>query len=240
MSNQWAVRKQEEMYDLWQKHFQDHKSGFELFTSPLYENASAVIIGYNAGGGDPDATSYNRYMDRFLADDPDFSLPEHGHYREGGADYLVASRIRQYLFNGKEHLLENAVETNRYFLRTDGKSHHHDVMEAASKSAKQEYLEFCRNTTREVIQQANPDVVLEFSGESSAEKFCSELGLTFEHHENHGIDGENGTNVTVEVGNLSGISNTTFISISPHVSYPPLAMEHLNFLKETVPPLLPE
>lgn len=240
MSNQWAVEKQKEMYDLWRNHFQDHKSGFELFTSPLYEDASAVIIGYNAGGGDPDATSYNRYMDQFMTEEADFSLPDHGHYPEGGADYLVASRIRGYLFNGKEHLLENAVETNRYFLRTDGKSHHHDVMEAASETAKKAYLDFCRETTRGVIRRVNPSVVVDFGGESSAEGFCSDLNYTFEHHDTHRLDGENGTSVSVEVGELTDSSDTTFISVSPHVSYPPLAMEHLNFLKETVPPLLPE
>lgn len=240
MSNQWAIEKQKEMYELWQTHFPDHKSGFELFTSPMYENASAVIIGYNAGGGDREATTHNRYMDRFLADEPDFSLPDHGHYPKGEAGYLVASRIRKYLFNGKEHLLENAVETNRYFLRTEDKSHHHDIMEAASESTRESYLNFCRDTIRGVIQRANPSVVVDFGGEKSAKKFSSDLNYGFEQHDTHKLNGENGTTISIEVGELTDSSNTPFISISPHLSYPPLAMEHLNFLKETVPPLLPE
>lgn len=240
MSNSWAAEKQKEMLEIWQTYFQDHKSGFELFTSPLCEEASAVIIGYNAGGGDRNATSHNRYMERFLSDDPDFSLPEKGRYREGGADYLVASRMRNYLFNGKVHLLENSVETNRYFLRTENKSHHQDIMEAASDTAEKAYREFCRDTIRGVIQRANPGVVIDFGGESSATAFCSDLDLTLEHHDTHSLDGENGTSISVEVGELADISDTKFISISPHISYPPLSMEHLNFLKETVPPLLPE
>jgi hypothetical protein len=113
-------------------------------------------------------------------------------------------------------------------------------MESASESAKKAYLDFCRETTQGVIQRANPSVVIDFGGESDAQEFCSELDYTFKHQDTHRLNGENDTTVLVEVGELTDMSNTTFVSISPHLSYPPLAMEHLNFLKETIPPLLPE
>lgn len=77
----WGEQKQQEMFDLWETYFSDHYSGFEVFTSPLRENAFAVIIGYNAGGGNEDATELNKYMDRFIGENPDFSLPEKGHYQ---------------------------------------------------------------------------------------------------------------------------------------------------------------
>jgi hypothetical protein len=57
MFNDWGKQKQREMLDIWESHFSEgHLSGFELFTSPLREDASVVAVVYNAGGGDPEAT----------------------------------------------------------------------------------------------------------------------------------------------------------------------------------------
>lgn len=240
MFNDWGKQKHQEMLDLWKTHFSDHLSGFELFTSPLRENASAVIIGYNAGGGDRDASELNSYMTRFVAEDPDFGLPDKSHYEEGKRNYRIANKMRRYFFNGKHYLLSDAVGTNRFFLRTDGKTHHNDVLGSASEEAQAEYREFCRETIRQLIIRSTPAVILDFSGEYTANEFCEDLRFSYEHT---GISQYRDTKdfrAEISVAEMTEEPGSTVISAKPHPSHPWLTNGHLEFFKETVPQYLPE
>lgn len=240
MFNDWGAQKQREMFEIWQSHFSDHLSGFELFTSPLREDAAAVIIGYNAGGGERNATELDRNMDRFMSDHPDFSLPEKGQYEKGGYDYLIAKRMRRYFFREKTHLLSNAVETNRYFLRTEGKRHHKDLLNSVHQETRTKYEEFCRKTNRELILRSNPDVVFDFSGEYTADEFCEDLGFNYSHTGTHQPTDERDSQVTVDLAEMTENPGSTVISITPHPSARGLASEDLEFLANTIPPRLPE
>lgn len=235
----WGEQKNREMFEIWQKHFHEHKSGIEVFTSPLRENTPVILIGYNAGGGDIDAAEYNKYMDRFLEGEPDFSLPNTGHY-EGDYTYPVAIRVRKYFFDGKQHLLEDAVETNRYFLRTDGKTHHNKVLDGVDERAETTYREFCRETNYEVIRRTNPSVVIDFSGEYFSEEFCVDLGFECEHRERHEYTDGSDTEAIVDIAEMTDAPNPTIISIKPHPSWPPMTQGQLDFFKRIIPPLLPE
>ncbi|WP_435093434.1 hypothetical protein [Halorubrum sp. N11] len=240
MFNDWGKQKQEEMFELWETQFPDYLSGFELFTSPLRHNASAVIIGYNAGGGNRDATELNSYMGQFVGENPDFNPPDKGHYEEGERGYRVAGSIRKHFFSGKRHLLPDAVETNRYFLRTEDKAHHQDVIDSASEEAQAEYRQFCRETIRELIVRSNPSVVLDFSGEYTASEFCEDLEFSYEHTEIHQERDEKDFAAEVSVARITEEPESIVLSIKPHPSHPWLASEHLEFFQETVPQYLPE
>ncbi|MDQ2050745.1 hypothetical protein RBH26_09625 [Natronolimnohabitans sp. A-GB9] len=240
MFNDWGRQKQIEMLDLWKTHFSHHLSGFELFTSPLRESASAVVVGYNAGGGDRDATELNSYMTRFMAENPDFGLPDRGHYEEGGRNYIVANKIRRYFFEGKRHLLPDAIETNRYFLRTEGKSHHKDVVGSVSKEAQAEYRQFCRETIRNLIIRSSPSVVLDFSGKYTASEFCEDLRFKYNCVDIHQHQDGKDFLAEVSIAKITEEPASAVISVKPHPSHPWLSDEHLEFFRNTVPLYLPE
>jgi hypothetical protein len=240
MFNDWGEQKRREMVEIWQAHFSDHLSGFELFTSPLRENASAVIIGYNAGDGQRHATELDKHMYRLVADEPDFGLPKQGHYEEGGYEYPIAKKIRRCFFRGKLHLLPNAVETNRYFLRTEGKQHHRDVLDEVNEQARTIYEEFCRETNREVILRSNPRVIFDFSGEYTASEFCEDLGFDHQPTETYQHTNEKGFQAEVHLAEIIEDPDSTVISIKPHSSAPILAKEHLEFFANVIPPCLPD
>lgn len=240
MFNDWGKQRQEEMLNLWNTHFSEHLSGFELFTSPLREDASAVVVGYNPGGGDREPTELNSYMSRFVGDNPDFSLPDRGHYEEGERDYRVAGSIRKHFFNGKHQLLADAVETNRYFLRTEDKNHHQDLIGSASEEAQREYRQFCRENLQQVISRSTPDVVLDFSGEYTASEFCEDLRFSYEDSQIQQHRDGKGFTAEVSTAEMTDEPFATIISVKPHPSHPWLAKEHLEFFQETVPQYLPE
>jgi hypothetical protein len=228
------------MFENWETYFPDHYSGIEVFTRPLREDAAAVIIGYNAGGGDKDANEVNKYMRGFVGEAPDFSLSESGYYQEGGYGYTLAKRIRKYFSNGKTHLLENSVELNRYFLRTEGKNHHRKLLQEIDDEHKEIYENFCRETTRETIRHTNPDVVVDFSGKYDSTGFCEDLNFTCEHKEQYQYTNGKNISASVDVAAISEPPNARVISINPHPSAPTLAQKHLDFFKQAIPPLLPD
>jgi len=240
MFNEWGKEKHREILKLWEMHFSNHLSGFELFTSPLRENASVVIIGYNPGGGDRNATKLNSYMTRFVTNPPDFSLPDNGHYEEGERNYIIANKVRRFFFAGKRHLLPDAVETNRFFLRTEDKEHHRNIIRSAGQEAQAEYRQFCRDTIRELIIRSTTDAVLDFSGEFTASEFCEDLGFGYEHTEFHQHKDEKDFAAKVSVAKMTEEPASTVVSTKPHPSHPWLTNRHLAFFEKHIPRYLPE
>lgn len=256
MHTSWASQKREEMLSLWGTHFQEHQDGFEMFTSPLYEDSAAIVIGYNPGG-DLYADTKRDQMEVFTSNHPDkFTIERleaegvqdhHKHYLpdrkpeyERASD--VPTRIRERLFNGKEHLLLETVETNRYYMRSDGSREHRDFLEGLDASVKKEYEKFCQETTRGVIKRTSPSTVIEFANiTDSASEFCADLDLSCKAIETHRHKNEGKADAVVDVVELTESPYSTVVSVEPHLSgYPGWDEEMLTMLENTVPQYLPE
>lgn len=256
MTTEWAEQKREEMLSLWEAHFQEHQDGFEMFTSPLYEDAAALVIGYNPGGT-LHADTKRDQMEVFTSDHPDrFTIERleaegvqdyHKHYlpdRKPGYERTsnVPTRVRERLFNDKEDLLHETVETNRYYMRSGGSNEHKGFVNKLEESVKREYLDFCRETTRGVIIETTPSTIIEFASISdSASEFCADLDLSCEAIETHRFKNENKHDAIVDVVELTEPPYSTVVSVKPHISgYTGWDRDMLTMLENTVPQYLPE
>jgi hypothetical protein len=164
MLDKFEKEKRRKMTEIWHKHFDEYKDGFELFTSELYKDAPALVIGFNPGGElHTDKMTRDR-MQQFT--DGDYSRPsqvveagKHYHPCEtpGYASHSnQPGRIRTYLFDGKRDLLSQTVETNRFYMRTNGKGQHRKFLQRLSAEPFQDYMRFCRETAHETIKRTNP------------------------------------------------------------------------------------
>lgn len=252
----WSEQKREEMLTLWETHFQEHQDGFEMFTSPLYEDAAALVIGYNPGGKLDTDTKRNQ-MEVFTSSHPDrFSIKRleaegvqdyHKHYlpnRKPSYESTsnVPTRVRQRFFKGKEELLHDTVETNRYYMRSKGRKAHSDFVNKLDDPIRKEYLDFCRETTRGVIVETTPSTIIEFANiTDSASEFCADLDLSCEEIETHRYENESKSDVIVDIVELTEFPHSTVVSVKPHISgYRGWDKDMLAMLENTVPQYLPE
>lgn len=240
--NYWGENRREEMFNLWKDHWPNHKPGFEMFTSPLRENADVVIMGYNPGGGTEG--EYHDHMKPFIKNNPDFSLPEVGHY-ESGRTYPIANRLRNCVFHGKTHLFENCIETNRRFLRSTRKKNYKSLMDEVSVEIQKEYDQFCDETIVQLLNRADPEVIFDFSGDDVINTFRENYGFdVFVERRCISIDADDRdrktpeTEATVTIAELNG-GEKRLISVDPHIAYR-LSNIHKEFLKNNIPPFLPD
>lgn len=233
-----ARERRRSMTKLWEDHFSQHRGGFEMFTSPLYENASALIIGYNPGG-QLNRDQMNERMQSFTDGDFTSVLEKHKHYHP---DYLpdyastspLPGRIRRYLFHRKEDLLRRAVETNRYFMRTNGKREHREFVQSSPPEASGQYLTLCQNTAHELIRRTEPNVVIDFANRYDVGGFCLDLEFDFRL-----VDEYERGNAQVGVAELLDPPHSTVISVAPHLSAV-MSRDELEMLREVVPSYLPQ
>ena len=248
MLDEFARQKRREMTELWRKHLEEYSDGFEIFTSELYQDAPALIIGFNPGG-DLHKQEMTRYrMKQFTSGD--FSHPEQidegKHYHP---DYLpdyasssnLPSRIKTYLFDGKSDLLTRTVETNRYYMRTSGKSQHGDLLQSLSSEAFAAYTRFCRETTHETISRTNPDVILDFANRHNgrATEFCTDIGFDSKPINYHACKNNGSIEGSVSVAKIIEPPHSKVISIKPHLSAS-INQPVLDLFAEVAPTHLPE
>lgn len=248
MLTDFEERKRREMTDLWSKHFEEYKHGFEMFTSKLHQDAPAFVIGFNPGGDLHSSTLTDR-MEQFTGPDPDYSRPpkvEDGkHYHPDGlppyaSDSNQPGRIKRYLFDGKQDLLKRTVETNRFYMRTSNKSEHHGFLQSLSGEAFEEYTRFCRETTRETIKRSNPDVIIDFANryDGWATAFCADLCLDAELEDSHLHRDDGSVKGRVSIARLTDPPHSKVIAIKPHLSAV-IPQEILDLFEDTIPPELP-
>lgn len=247
MLDQFERDKRREMTELWKEHFYEHNEGFEMFTSELYEDAPALVIGFNPGG-----KLYGEEMtDRMVQfTSGDFSRPsqveeEGKHYHP---DYLPGyasssnqpSRIKEYLFDGKTGLLRRTVETNRYYMRSDGKSEHGEFLQGLSSEPFAEYMQFCRETTRETIRRTSPDAVIDFANRHNgrATEVCADIGFDSSPVSYHTFEDNGSVGGSVSVAKMTEPPYSKVISVTPHLSYS-ISQPVLDMFAEVVPEHLP-
>lgn len=244
MLDDFEKQKREEMTAIWRDHFEEYKDGFEMFTSKLYEDAPALIIGFNPGGElESDEMTRSR-MQQFASGD--FSRPEQ--VRDGKhnhPDYLpdYASGSNQphnvkKIFKENQSVLKRTVETNRFYMRTSGKSQHKRFLEGLSEEAFEEYMSFCRETTHETIKKTRPDVILDFANQhyGRATEFCADLGFDSEPVEYHQYTG-NGPKESISVATMIEPPHATVVSVRPHLSAA-ISNETIDEFSEVIQPYL--
>lgn len=131
-----------------------------MFTSPVPEDASIILIGTNPRGGVPEGEDVHPRMQRF--ESGNFGVPESHDYAVGGREYPVAEAVRS-IFAGAEDLLEDSIETNRYYLRTRDTEGHDDLRSTVSGDIWDEYIQFCEDTDQGLIEHVDPDLIFAFS-----------------------------------------------------------------------------
>lgn len=248
MLDKFERQKRREMTELWRKHFEDYNDGFEMFTSELYEDAPALVIGFNPGGELHENNMKRSRMKQFTAGD--FSRPkqvEEG--KQYHPDYLPEyastsnqpGRIRKYLFDGRNDLLKRTVETNRYYMRTSGRGQHKNFLRNLSSEAFTHYMTFCRETTHETISRTNPDVVLDFANRTDgrATEFCADIGFNAKPVSYHTYKDNGSVKGCVSVAEMIEPPHSTIISIRPHLSAP-INQSILDLFAEVVPSQLPD
>jgi hypothetical protein len=248
MLEKFAQEKRRRMTELWDKHFDQHNDGFEIFTSKLFPDAPALIIGFNPGGVLGKNKMTRERIKQFTSGD--FSRPnqvtEGKHYHP---DYLpeyasnsdVPGRIKKYLFEGKQDLPTQTVETNRYYMRTKNRSEHNKkLLRNLSSQAFREYMNFCRNTTHETINRTNPDVVIDFARrhDGRATEFCLDIGFNSKPLNYHSHKDNGSVKGCVSVAKMTEPPYSKVISIMPHLSAP-TNQSVLNLFARVVPPHLP-
>lgn len=248
MLNNFEQKKRRKMTKLWRKHFEKHKHGFEMFTSRLYEDAPALVIGYNPGG-ELHRDKMSRRVQQFT--NGDFSRPTQitdedkgKHYRpQGLPDYAsnsaIPGRIKREFFNGKQKLLEQTVETNRYYMRTGGKSKHRNLLKSLSGEAFEEYMRFCRETTYETIRGTNPDVVIDFANQHDgrASEFCADIGFEYGYENEYTHEDGGSVDGRVSVVKMTEPPHSKVISVKPHLSAA-IAQPILDLFSKVIPPRL--
>jgi len=257
MSAELGAEIRERMDNIWTDYFSDSGAGYEVLTGALPQNASVMIIGYNPGGGERGADEYHDRMQSLGYEAPDdaaglrdssehtpsdFSLPDIGHYDPDNEEISysgpIITRLQDRVFHENTHLLENAVETNRYYLRTSGKGEHKGWLEEMSPEAYDEYTSFCRDTTQTVIEETTPNTIVDFSGEYRALELCNDLGFDAEPTTREVSGVTSPTAVRIYVAEMSVPPHSTVVSLRPHLSAP-ISSEGLRFFEDEIAKYLP-
>lgn len=256
MLDEFEKKKRREMTEIWKRHLEEHKDGFKMFSSRLYEDAPVLVIGYNPGGelyGD----NMNSRMKKFVAGD--FSRPAQVTGKNGkkGKDFHpeyfphwavqndgksdIPANLKWYVFHGKQELLKQTVETNRYYMRSDGTEDHKRFLTDIPEEVSELYETFCRETTQEVIRLTNPEVVIDYSGKNNghAEKFCNDLGFDCESITQYTYK-ENYYNARVSIAEILEPPHATVISLKPHLGFRYIDESMQSLFRREIPHRLPE
>lgn len=252
----WAERKQQEILDLWKSEFREEfPYGFELTTSPIYENPPMLIMGYNPGIGPSIDSPPHDHMDRFLFEDESIKSDIEYGFREEPwcakrrTGKPANTRLHDYVCAGKTELLKSSIETNRFVFRTKKSEQHSDQLESLSGSngnAVSKYKEFCQNWIRELINRSEPEIVVSYTGKRGRppiQELEEDYGFETEILKKYvfeDYDPSRGNNKTVRVEiTYADIGPCKALGIEPHLSDRPFPKELLKSIEITVPGLLP-
>ena len=248
---EFAIKKQKELWNLWDAELRENfPLGFKMTTSPVLDSPKVIIIGRNPGNSEDPPHSH---MEQFEPPNQSFGFSQEHDYRPGGAGYTIANEIRNLVFTGQEDLLNQTIETNLDFLRTDDWDDIVEGLGAIEKDGREDVVEdyrsICRTTIRRFIEQGDPDVVISYIGNRKDNYPLDEI-ITYipdepTCNERYSIERGNrhkdGSYHTREYRVTHAEFDTCkFIGITPHLSNPNIPTPVRKVFKQNIPPKLPD
>jgi hypothetical protein len=245
----WAQEKVTEMYDIWESDFGFREAGFEVFKSPITDERSILLIGYNPNYKQKHITEDEETQEVYhksLHNHPDgFSMRHLTHLEDDSVDYRHKSTVKRCIFNNESELLSEVVEMNRYFLRSSTSDSHDSILNAVEdQDAVQAYEEFCRETNKEVLEKVDPDTVVIMSKDLSfemIEEFGYEVTLNAEYEaKDFDYSDERESDVISTSLRTGETDSFDVVSLGNHLSWPGLGSTHHEFFSDIIPNHLPD
>lgn len=143
----WGEKLTQDFYEQWKAKYQQWRSGFKVFYSPVYLKPPIIILGYNPGGGEEE---FITDMEKF--EKGDFSLPLQHEYTS--MNYPIAKKMRSF-FEKHMKLLETSVKLNLFFFR----SKNIDELNKLSPTLRHEMEQLCYNKFLEIIDFLKPQLL---------------------------------------------------------------------------------
>lgn len=256
----WMLDRQRELFKLWHRNLQDEfEWGFQLTSSPVFNDPTAIVIGRNPGIG---AAKKKQGPPRPRVErmsDGKFGFPADPDCIPDGESYPAANALRNFIFDGHEATLINSIETNAHFLASDDfsglKTGWQQAVENGKEEILEQYDELRLQILRGMIKRGEPDILLMFTGNESEivttrefgagkdeyyplDRLQAEFGIDVEIDSRYRISRDNRTKrgittteYRITVGDIGG---STFVGLTPHLSNPNIPTPVRELIREEI------
>jgi hypothetical protein len=237
------------MYDLWKSNIRFNDAGFEVFKSPITDERSILLIGYNPNYTDSDIKEDQEtgevYHKNLHGYPEKIATRELTHLEDDSVNYPHKSIVKRCIFGNNSELLSEVVEMNRYFLRSNSKKSHRSILSNINDSdVVQAYEDFCYETNKEVLEKVDPDAVVIMAKDLDMEMIQDwgyDISVTKEYTATdiNYSDSRSTDRISSSV-KIGETDSFNIISLGNHLSYRSLGNTHYDLFSNIIPKHLPE